>query len=343
MTEYANPPVEAVAPVEPAPVVEAPRDPAGKFVSKDKPTNAREKSARDAVRNYFKDVQANRINDLTGHKEQPEAEPVKAEEPVGKPESPKVDTPEVQAAKAALRRLHVPKSVIDAMSDADLAEWQGAVSHVSEIDSAFSELGELRKRSKESPPKTAESAKPEQPVVSEPELPPLDRVLDEDAARAVDLHIKRLQAKHDSELGEIKAQLKSMVPEIERSKTERTQQLVEKVKAGLEKRFPQLGDKDFFSTKILPAMAQLNREGKDGSRPYSDPEKLMVAACRLECEDLPAKAPPPPKQPRAPSLIADTQRPRAKPRTVQETARLAWTNRHLSEEELDAKLRNTAS
>lgn len=258
-------------------------------------------------------------------KEQPEEASTDA--PAGKPETPKVESAAVKAAKEALKRAQVPSELVDGLSDADLPKWKGIIAQVAASDSMSRELGELRKGTKESAPVVKESAPAEQPFDIDAVLKPLEPVLDEDAGKAVAQAFKDLKAHYDRELASVKEQLKGVLPEVKQSQTDRLMKIVEDTAAGLKERFPQLGDKEFVKNTIVPAMSVLNRKDEDGKHPYSDPAVLMEDACKLKCSETPAPAAPTPTPlrpaKRAASPMTETRKAAPRPMTWDQKADLA--------------------
>lgn len=240
------------------------------------------------------------------------ATPVKAEAaPEDEPE-PKKPSASIEAAKNALKRLKVPAKLLDALSETDLADWQGAISQVAASDSMSRELGELRKGVRESKAPKEESVQAEKPFDIEAELKPLELTLDEDAVKAFGQVLKRQQAHSDSKYAALEKRLdESILPEIERSKTDRGRRVFDEAKAGLVKRFPQLEDSE-VSTGILKTMLKLNAEGE-----YPDAADCMIRACKANLleETSDASVPPLPRPRRAASPITDTQRATPGPRT----------------------------
>ena len=344
----------SVAPVEApaAPVVEASkraRGKSGKFVSGPGNPEAFDRAfdeayAREVAALGFGEERRDEILSLAepAKKEQPEEATKVA--PAGKTESPKPDSAAVTAVKIALRKLQVPSSVVESVSETNLAEWQGVASQVATHDATYRELGELRRPPKESPAPVKESDTSDQTFDLDSELQTFDTTLDEDAAKAVGNVLKRQQAHNDAKIASLEKRLAAVVPEIEQSRAARLGKIADDTRAELGKRFPQLSDDAFFKGTILPAMAQLNSERKDGTRPYSDAGKLMTDACRLQglSETAEPQLPPQTPRPKRPaSPITDTFKPATGPMTWDKAADLALAGlqKGLSEREVRAQLR----
>jgi hypothetical protein len=321
-----QPDLTAAVPVKPEP---RPRGPGGRF----KPGN--EDAFNKAVEDFAAQAESSAVERRDGllalgapAKKEVQPEEASEDAPAGKPETPKVESAAVKAAKEALKRAKVPQSRLDEIKgEEDLAQWQGIIELVKAGDSASRELGELRKGTKESALAEKESAPAEQPFDIDAVLKPLEPVLDEDAGKAVSKAFKDLKAHYDRELQSVKDQLKGVLPEVKQSQTDRLKKIYEETAAELKERFPQLGDKAYLYGEFLPAMTFVNRKGEDGKHPYTDPVEAMTRTA--EYLKLPEKTPaapaPQPLRPakRPASPITDTRKAAARPLTWSDKADIA--------------------
>lgn len=327
--------------------VERPRAANGKFVSKDKPID-RVGRAREAMKAYYQSGAETRLGDLTGAEQTPDAK-AKADAPEVKPEEPEeeIDTEAVEAGIESLKRFKVPAKLIEAMSKAELATYGAQAQKEIAANAELSrELGELRKAAKQTAPTKAASEKSEQPVFDVDAFKAkVATALDEEAVDALVNSHKSLHAEIAALKSALNERDERINAELGPIKSERAATMVEKARAGLEERFPQVSDKKFFASKVLPRMAQLNRPDEKGERPYSDVNELMLHALRIEAgEKQKSQSPAPsPRKPASP-LSSDTSRPRPRPMDIREKARTAWTlaKAGKSDAEIEAAVRGTA-
>jgi len=319
------------------------------------PQSRREKG-RNAVRRYFAEQAQTRLGSLAGEPaapavqatEQPVAEAAKAVEPQVTPEPQEsVDPEQLASGVAALKRLGLPAKMIETFSRTELAAYGAKAAKEIAANAELSrELGELRKGTKATAPVKAASDTSEQPALDlEAMKKRLAPVLDEEAVDVLVDSLKGVNSLIDSLRAQNKALSEKFAEELKPIHTDRITSLVEKARAGLSERFPQLSEASVFEGKVVARMAKLNQPDADGNRPYSDVQELMLHACRIELDEKPAARNQPAPKPRtsAPVLSSNTMRPTTRPKNVREVARLAWDNRHLSDRDLDAKLRGAVS
>lgn len=235
-----------------------------------------------------------------------EVESLKEEAPADKPETAlKPDNKAVSAGLSALKRLKVPAKLIDGMTQTELAEYgKEAALQTAEKDSLFREVGELRKQAGKSSSKSADSVKAEEPAFDmDKELQLLVGTLDEDTGKAIGGIFKNMDARSRADVSSLQSRLDEIQGSI--AFGELSEKLAEDAKAGLVDRFPQLGDRKFIRSAIIPLMGKLNSDGEytDASGVVDLPQ-LFLHAAKVACDEKPS--PPSPSRSRAASPITDT-------------------------------------
>lgn len=330
---------------------ERPRDADGRYLSKDKPID-RTARFRDGFKKYIEEQQATRLSTLTGTpvaekeapavtQEQPKAELEEPETPEAAEPEEDVDVDAVAQGVESLRRIGMTSTMLEKFSKSELAAYGAkAAQQIAANAEASRELGESRKAQERA---QAASAKVEQPAFDIDAFKKrLEPVLDEEAVVA----LTEMDKAYRSEIEKLKAENKATRDFISETlrpiHEERIAAAVEKARAGLAESFPQL--KGGVPNAVLKRMQTLNRPDEKGQRPYSDANELLRDACRYEYGREAAQPKPSPKpRPVATPLSSSTARPRTRPATIREVARIAYANRGLSTQEIQAKVRGAAS
>jgi hypothetical protein len=195
-----------------------------------------------------------------------------------------VDAEEVALGIQALKRLKMPESALSALSRAELAEYgKVAASQTAERDNLTRENGELKKRLKETAPKSAESPKGESPALDLKALVrPFAEQLDEETGKAL-----------EKTLGGIVSYFSSKIDVLERqhgvvAEATETRMLTDSRKELTEK-YPSLADQKVYAK--VRARMELQQKGDDYGLDFTT---LMLHSLRIEGVPEAAKPSPQP-------------------------------------------------
>ncbi len=252
---------------------------------------------------------------------QPEVGSEKSEPPAGKTESKEtVDIQAVEVGLSALKRLKVPAKLIDGMTKAEVAEYgKEAIRQAAERDSLFRENGELRKQVGNTPAKSAESAKAEQPAPDlAADLKLLTETLGDDTGEAIGGLIKKQTAALTAENAALKERLDKIEGHFNADiRTKAADSLVEDAMAELEERFLGLSDKATRKRLVQRILAL------DDTGSYTDKDELLSHAAKIELEPKPASQPKSSRSTAA-NPITDTSRSSPRPKTMKDVHAKAY-------------------
>lgn len=183
-------------------------------------------------------------------------EEIEAEEPEievaadADPEPDDTDPEEVASGIQALKRLKMPESALSALSRAELAEYgKVAAAQTAERDNLNREIGELKKRLKETGSKSAESAKAESPALDFKKLVrPFAEQLDEETGKALEKVFGDYHSHQETRI----AQLERALGVVSHVSEER---LLKDSRIELTEEFPSLADPKVFA-RVRERMAK---------------------------------------------------------------------------------------